>query len=91
MAHLLGSKFCIESLRSDVTDLQSAVSDVFSRTGPIRAPSWKYPDKASSDLDIPDLLEMYDFTDDEEERQVSHIVLLELVIDRFVPYHRNLT
>ena len=33
MAHLLGSKFCIESLRTDVSDIQKAVIDVFSRTG----------------------------------------------------------
>ena len=42
---LLGSKYCIESLRSDVTDLQEAILDVMSRAGPVRQPSWKYPDK----------------------------------------------
>ena len=47
MAHLLGSKYCIESLQSDVGDLQSAVADVFSRVGPVRYPSWKFPDKVS--------------------------------------------
>ncbi|XP_013408045.1 coiled-coil domain-containing protein 157 isoform X2 [Lingula anatina] len=84
MAHLLGSKFCIESLRSDVTDLQAAVSDVFSRTGPTNSTSWKFPDKIGSEIDIEDLLETYDYSEDEEERQVSHISLLELVIDRLV-------
>ncbi|CAH1802625.1 unnamed protein product [Owenia fusiformis] len=84
MAHLLGSKFCIESLRNDVSDLQSAVVDVTSRVGPVKLPSWKYPDKQSCDLDIDDILETYDYSDDEEDRQVAHIVLLEMVIDRMV-------
>ena len=42
---MLGSKYCIESLREDVTDLQESITDVFSRAGPVRTPSWKYPDK----------------------------------------------
>ncbi len=84
MAHLLGSRYCIESLRSDVTDLQEAVIGVFSRIGPVRHPSWKYPDKMSCDLDLTELLEIHDYSEDEEERQVAHIVLLELVIDRWV-------
>ena len=82
MAHLLGSKFCIESLRNDVTDVQSAIVDIFSRCGPVRFPSWKYPDKVSADLDLTELLETYDFTENEEDCQIAHIVLLELVIDR---------
>lgn len=82
MAHLLGSRYCIESLRNDVTDIQATVVDVFSRSGPVRFPSWKYPDKVSADVDMTELLELYDYTDDEEERQVAHIVLLEMVIDR---------
>ena len=35
------------------------------------------------DLDITELLELYDYSKEEEERQIAHIVLLELVIDRF--------
>ena len=86
MAHLLGSRYCIESLRTDVTDLQGAVVDVFSRTGPVRSASWKYPDKVSADLDLTELLEIYDWSEEEEERQVAHIVLLELVIDRYIMF-----
>ena len=82
MAQLLGSRFCIESLHNDVSDLQAVVVDVFSRTGPVTQPSWKYPDKAASNIHMDELLEIYVYTDDEEERQVAHIVLLELVIDR---------
>ena len=82
MAHLLGSKYCIESLHNDVGDLQTVVVEVFSRTGPVTQPSWKYPDKAANNVNVDELLEIYVYTDDEEERQVAHIVLLEMVIDR---------
>ncbi|KAJ8042606.1 hypothetical protein HOLleu_09398 [Holothuria leucospilota] len=85
MAYLLGSKYCVESLTSDVKDLQAAVGDVCSRVGPVRYPSWKFPDKISSDLDIADLLEDCIYNEDEtEDNQVAHIKLFELVIDRMV-------
>ena len=83
MASLLGSRNCIESLQSDITNLQEAVVDVFSRVGPVRSPSWKYPDKTGCDLDLTQLLDTYDYSDDEEDAQLSHVVLLELVIDRY--------
>ena len=82
MASLLGNKQCIESLQNDVTDLQSSVVDVLSRCGPVDAPSWKYPDRRAADVDLTQLLELYDFSDDEEDNQLAHVVLLELVIDR---------
>lgn len=83
MSQFLGSQDCIESLRRDLVDLQGATLDVFSRTGPVRFSSWKFPDKLSCNLDMVALLGKYDFTDgDEAFSQHSHIVLLELVIDR---------
>ncbi|XP_071850207.1 coiled-coil domain-containing protein 157-like isoform X1 [Apostichopus japonicus] len=85
MAYLLGSKYCIESLSSDVSDLQAAVSDVISRVGPVRYPSWKFPDKISSDLDIVELLDDCRYDDEDvEDNQVAHIKLFEMVIDRMV-------
>lgn len=83
MSLLLGRQDCIKSLRKDLVDIQGAILDVFSRTGPVGLTSWKYPDKLSCNLDMMALLEEYDFVDgDEEFNQHSHIVLLELVIDR---------
>ncbi len=83
MTHLLGRQDCIDSLRRDLIDLQGAVLDVFSKTGPVRFPSWKFPDKLSCNLDLVRLLEEYDYVDgDEEFSQHSHIVLQELLIDR---------
>ncbi|XP_050973631.1 coiled-coil domain-containing protein 157 isoform X2 [Labeo rohita] len=85
MTHLLGRQDCIDSLRRDLIDLQGAVLDVFSKTGPVRFPSWKFPDKLSCNLDLVSLLEEYDYVDgDEEFSQHSHIVLQELVIDRIM-------
>ncbi|CAG5921255.1 unnamed protein product [Menidia menidia] len=85
MSQLLGRQDCIKSLRKDVVDIQGAVLDVFSRTGPVRFSSWKFPDKLSCNLDIVALLEEYDYLDGEDAfNQHSHIVLLELMIDRLL-------
>ncbi|XP_039081646.1 coiled-coil domain-containing protein 157 isoform X2 [Hyaena hyaena] len=85
MAHLLGSQSCMDSLRKDLTDLQGAIVDVFSRAGPVHFPSWKFPDRVACDLDMVALLEHYDHVPgDPEFTQLSHAVLLELVIDRLL-------
>ncbi|XP_013063905.2 coiled-coil domain-containing protein 157-like [Biomphalaria glabrata] len=86
MAYLLGNETCIESLQRDVQDLQYTVNEIVSRIGPIQTQSWKFPDKMACDLDIKDLLDLYscDQQDDVEDRQVAHIALYELVIDRLV-------
>ncbi|XP_021567088.1 coiled-coil domain-containing protein 157 [Carlito syrichta] len=85
MAHLLGSQACMDSLRKDLTDLQGAIVDVFSRAGPVHFPSWKFPDRVACDLDMVALLEYYDHVPgDPEFTQMSHAVLLELVIDRLL-------
>ncbi|NWV64886.1 CC157 protein, partial [Malurus elegans] len=85
MAHLLGHRGCMESLRADLRDLQAAIADVTSRAGAVRFPSWKFPDKASCDLDMSVLLQRYRHSDSEPEfSQHAHVVLLELVIDRLL-------
>ncbi|NWX26928.1 CC157 protein, partial [Notiomystis cincta] len=85
MAHLLGQRGCMESLRADLRDLQAAIADVSSRAGAVRFPSWKFPDKVSCDLDIPVLLQRYRHSESQPEfSQHAHVVLLELVIDRLL-------
>ncbi|KAM8819391.1 coiled-coil domain-containing protein 157 isoform 1-T1 [Rhynchonycteris naso] len=85
MAHLLGSQACMDSLRKDLTDLQGTIVDVFSRAGPVCFPSWKFPDRVACDLDMVALLQHYDHVPgDPEFTQLSHAVLLELVIDRLL-------
>ncbi|NWT58686.1 CC157 protein, partial [Erythrocercus mccallii] len=85
MAHLLGHRGCMESLRADLRDLQAAIADVGSRAGAVRFPSWKFPDKVSCELDIPLLLQRYRHSAGEPEfSQHAHVVLLELLIDRLL-------
>lgn len=84
MAYLLGAAAVMESLQRDVRDIQTCVADIISRVGPVQSTSWKFPDKIASDLDIEDLLDLYSYSEDVEERQVAHIALYELVIDRLV-------
>ncbi|XP_077165041.1 coiled-coil domain-containing protein 157 isoform X2 [Paroedura picta] len=85
MATLLGNQNCMESLRKDITDLQGTVINVFSRAGAVRYPSWKFPDKVSCDLDLVALLDHYDYVENDPVfTQHSHVVLLELVIDRLL-------
>ncbi|NXL33960.1 CC157 protein, partial [Glaucidium brasilianum] len=94
----LGHAGCMERLRADLRDLQAAIADVSSRVGAVRFPSWKFPDKVSCDLDLAALLEWYCYTENDPEfTQHSHVVLLELVIDRlllllqsFMGYTENL-
>ena len=82
MAELLGGRVIIESLQTDVKDLQWAITDLISRIGPIECMSWKFPDKKSYEVDVEELLDLYSFSDDIEDNQVAHIALYELVIDR---------
>ncbi|XP_040504189.1 coiled-coil domain-containing protein 157 isoform X1 [Gallus gallus] len=85
MAHLLGHPGCMASLQADLKDLQGAIADVTSRTGPARFPSWKFPNKVSCELDLEALLERYSHAEgDPEFSQHAHVVLLELVIDRLL-------
>lgn len=83
MAHLLGSEACLESLKQDVNDVQTTVMDLLSRVGHLRSPSWKYPDKVACELDIDELLERYSYSSDEDHCKLSHIILFELLIDRY--------
>lgn len=86
MAHLLGHPGCMESLRADLRDLQAAIADVSSRAGAVRVPSWKFPDQVSCELDVAALLERYRYSpSDPEVSQHGHVVLLELLIDRYRP------
>ncbi|CAF1394768.1 unnamed protein product [Rotaria sp. Silwood1] len=84
MAHLLGSKVCIDSLRVDIDDLQNVVYDIIGKTGSIKCHSWKFPDKLATDVDINELLERYQYGKNDLDNQVSHIILFEIIIDRLL-------
>lgn len=83
MTELLGNKFSVESLRKDAQDVNSVLANLTSRLGHVSFSSWKFPDKLAVDVDIPDLLEMYEYDEEfPEENKIAHIMLLELLIDR---------
>lgn len=90
MACLLGSLSCLEALLEDVHDLQSVISEYVSHLGPLNCPSWKYPDQLAGDVNINQLLSQYtsyltdDSSQEEDIKQVAHVALYELVIDRMV-------
>ncbi|CAF0817787.1 unnamed protein product [Brachionus calyciflorus] len=84
MAFLLGDESCIESLRSDLKDIQQTIDEIIVRTGIIKCYSWKSPDKLATELKINELLERYSYGDDEVDNQVAHYSLLELIIDRLL-------
>ncbi|NWX00792.1 CC157 protein, partial [Caloenas nicobarica] len=85
MAQLLGHPGCMESLRADLRDLQAAIGDVWARAGPVRFPSWKFPDRVSCELDVPALLERYSHRHgDPRFSRHAHVALLELLIDRLL-------
>ena len=84
MAHLLGSKSCLECLARDIEDIQKTIDDCMERSDVscMNIQSWKFPDKLSHELVIEDLLKVYTFSDDPQFDSLAHIVLFELVIDR---------
>jgi len=86
MAFLLGTESCIDSLRSDLADIQDTINEITTRSKqPIRCYSWKSPDKLATDLIISEFLERLQFNaKDEVDSQVTHYSLLELIIDRLL-------
>ncbi|XP_078489983.1 coiled-coil domain-containing protein 157-like [Ciona intestinalis] len=84
MAHLLGSQYCIESLTRDIKDIQGTLAEVGSRVGQVKYQSWKFPDKLSVDVDVDGVLEDCEFKQDEEDNQVTHVTLYDLLIDRLL-------
>lgn len=90
MSHLLGGKSCLESLARDIEDIQNTINDCTGRVNVDNIQSWKFPDKLSNELDIEDLLKTYSYSNDPDFDRLAHIVLFELVIDRYVPSIRLL-
>ena len=83
MAHLLGSKNCIDSLSKDVSDLQETFESTIFKVGQSDFVSWKFPGKKATDIDIAEMLDDYSYCKDDKSNQLSHIILFELVIDRY--------
>lgn len=83
MTELLGNKYSVENLSRDMSDLHNVLGGLTSRLGQVNFTSWKFPDKLAMHVDVPELLEMCEYDAAyEEENKISHLLLLEMVIDR---------
>lgn len=82
---VLGNQNNIESLKRDILDVDDVISDLLSRVGPVKFQSWKYPNKYAFDVNCREVIEIYDYdNEDDETNQLTHIILFELLIDRFL-------
>lgn len=52
-----------------------------------RCYSWKYPDQLATDVHIKEILERYQYSKNELDNQVAHVILFEILIDRSVYAH----
>ena len=86
MAFSVGSRSCIESLKSDLRSTQSGLKEVLlactKREG-LQVPSWRFPEKLAASLDTDEMLRDLVYSNGSEEMNCStHVQLLELVVDR---------
>lgn len=85
---LLGNKVCVDNLRKDLDDVHQVLGNLTSRLGPVNFTSWKFPDKLSTEIDIADFLDMCEYDKNfPEENKISHLMLLELIVDRYEHLH----
>ena len=67
----------MEGLRSDLRGVQAALKDLLERMEcRLQVPSWRFPEKLSSSLNIDELLR--------KQGDDCHVFLLELIIDRYL-------
>ena len=59
MEGILGNQLCMESLQTDIQDVQWTINDISSRIGPLDASSWKFPDKRTWEVDVEQLMDLY--------------------------------
>lgn len=88
MAHL-GNKALLENLRNDVMDVQTALEwlcQIVPKKDTLRrCKSWKYPGSTVVDVDIKSLLRCFGhYNGNLEESKKSHVIMVELAIDRLV-------
>jgi len=88
MAFSVGSRSCIESLKSDLRSIQSGLKDVLlacTKRESLQVPSWRFPEKLAASLDTDEMLRDLAYSSSSEDMNCStHVLLLELVVDRLV-------
>ena len=69
---------CHQHLRQDLLTLQSSVRELLGKSKKIQVPSWRFPEKLASEVDVETALT----TSHNEAVEGSALLLLELTIDR---------
>lgn len=83
MAFVAGSRSCIESLRNDLKAIQGGLKELVSRAEGLQVPSWRFPEKLSTSLEVQELMKGASYsTGDEEKNCSTHVLLLEIAVDR---------
>lgn len=90
MAFSVGSRSCIESLKSDLRSIQSGLKEVLlacNKRESLQVPSWRFPEKLAASLDTDEMLRDLAYSSGREDMNCSaHVLLLELVVDRWTTY-----
>ena len=90
MAFSAGSRSCIDSLKSDLCGIQGGLKEVllaFPNREGLQVPSWRFPERLAVSLDIEEVLRNVVYsTGSEEKNYPDHVLLLELVVDRYSDY-----
>ena len=77
-------KIDFESLKGDVSIIQSCTAELLSVAGTLNVPSWRFPEMTSSQVNANKVLEKICYSEDKEKFTVARTLLLELTVDRYV-------
>ncbi len=69
----------MEALKSDLKKVVLASAELISRAGSLQVPSWRFPEKLATSLDIGGVLE-----EGAKDKVADQNFILELIIDRLV-------
>lgn len=71
-------------MKSDVLAIHNATKGVLAKTGDLQVPSWRFPEKLSTSVDVEALLKDLRYTASHDNDCAAHMLLLELTIDRLL-------
>lgn len=84
MSFQLGSRCCIDNLKNDIWRIQGVLKELSSKVDNLEVPSWRFPEKQASCVDVEGVLNTSAFSSSNKEQNAScHVLLLELALDRF--------